>query len=139
MKKPWQMTRAEWLRAGRPTAGIRWSAERISQHPNLRRGERWELEAIRQFLKLLPKDAWRRGCIEPEPKTYLPDRDQDFAKSHWVMQIKSSIRRVYRQRDGDKIYWVEDAREAIILGRMLGYSEEDIAFYLVRNYLGRRV
>ena len=48
-----------------------------------------------------------------------------------MMQVKSSITEAYH----DDALWVEDAREAIILGRRLGYHEIDILTYIIRNYM----
>ena len=125
-KQPWQMTRLEWLKAGRPTCNIKWSEERIAQKITFRVGKKWEYQAICEFMSVVPKSVlgipdWEAGRIGPNK--YLPDRCESFAKRKWGIQTYSSITRT------------EDAREAIILGRLLGYKEQDIAYYLVRNYI----
>lgn len=127
-KHPWQMTREEWNIAKRPTCNIKWSSKRIPQkNLTFRIGKIWEIKAIYEFIDILPKNIlgypiWEEGCIGPE--IYLSDRDNIFANTEFTIQTQSSFS-----------ISLEDAREAIILGRLLGYSEQDIAFYLIRNYI----
>ena len=47
-----------------------------------------------------------------------------------MMQVKSNIKEAYN----DDIIWVEDVREAIIIGRRLGYREIDILTYIIITY-----
>jgi hypothetical protein len=121
MKKPWQMAYLEWVERDCPVENLRWAPIKIKQSPFFRTGRQWEINAIKDFFRLLPKNAWRKGIIGP--KEYLPHRNKTFANSEWIIQTHSTIVRI------------EDAREAIILGRLLGYKEEDIAFYLIQNYI----
>lgn len=123
MKKPWEMTYTEWVDNGCPTENLKWAPIAIKQTPLFRIGREYEVKAIRDYLMLLPNNAWKKGVIGPNPETYLPHRYRDFGDSKWVIQTRSCI------------VHIEDAREAIILGRLLGYRDEDIAYYIVRNYV----
>lgn len=115
------MTCAEWIKIGYSVENLQWAPIKIRQYPFFRIGRQWEIIAIKDFLVLLPKNAYKKGIIGP--KKYLSHRNKIFADSQWVIQTRSNIVRI------------EDAREAIILGRLLGYKEEDIALYLIQNYI----
>lgn len=128
MRQPWQMTIRGWLDAGRPMCGIRWEAVRVAQRPTFRKGFKWERQAVLDYLSLFP-DGWGEGYIEPDPQEYQCHRDKKFAGRRWVLQIPSSLKSAF-----PCMIWYEDAREAILLGRILGYPEACIAFYVARNY-----
>ncbi len=83
-----------------------------------------ERQAIVEFLATAPE-----GGTIPASRPYLPGRDEVFIKTWYV---GASVSRLVRQpgpRDN-----LEDAREAIHVGRKAGYSDADIAAYLRRNY-----
>lgn len=84
-----------------------------------------ERKAARAFLAKVPTI----GKV-PAQQPYAASRDEDFIKGWYVGATLSKIMKA------DKPEWcnLEDAREAIYVGQRAGYSDEDIAAYLVRNY-----
>ena len=109
-----------------------------------------EFAAIDRFLDQFddPLKAARAGQIEPDESAYK-DRDEEFAKwfngqhAHYKTTQKSNsgipetrIRTLKRQ--GIELppgHHIEHAELAIAIGQALGYRPEDIAHYLVQNYL----
>lgn len=84
-----------------------------------------ELEAARDFVANAPTD----GQV-PARTPYAFTRDEAFIKSWYV---GASISRIMKNKPSSCN--LEDAREAIYVGRRAGYSDSDIAAYLIRNYL----
>lgn len=77
--------------------------------------------------------AGRLGPADNYPDVRLEqDRQEDFANSDWVIQSRTNLPELYRLQ---KWLTLEDAREAIIIGRKLGYLEDDILHYIVCNYI----
>ena len=99
---------------GSSVENLKWAPVRLKQYPFFRIGRQWEINAIKDFFKLLPKNAWEKGIIGP--KKYLSHRNKVFAKSKWVIQTRSFVVRI------------EDAREAIILGVYLGIKKKILHF-----------
>ncbi len=66
----------------------------------------------------------------PAREPYASTRDEAFIKTWYVGATISQIMK-------DKRPWscLEDAREAIYVGQRAGYSDADIAAYLLRNYV----
>jgi len=66
----------------------------------------------------------------PARQPYASSRDEAFIRDWYVGATRSGI----MARSKPSWYNLEDAREAIYVGRKAGYSDEDIAAYLLRNY-----
>ncbi len=136
-KEAWQMTRQEWHKNNKKYYGINWHKERESTEfsfvPNWEISEKAEIKAINDYIGTFKNiyNTIHKKLGQIEPLQYEKDRDWDFADSKWIMQVKSNIRAAYQ----NDIIWVEDAREAIILGRRLGYRETDILTYIIRTYI----
>ncbi len=135
-KQPWQMTRQEWIDSGSPDLGIE---SALMQDPDWicpwEQTEAAEIQAINDFMSLFPNPvaAIRKGLLGPYDGGHevLSDRQEQFAKLPWKHRNWSSL---YGQKSGS----LEDVREAILVGRKLGYPDKDILFYLVRNYIVNR-
>lgn len=135
-KAPWEMTREEWVANGSPDYNINWNIfwssleiEDFQKRP-WKKGVIEEIHAINSFMSLFkdPIGEFRKGYFVSPP--YIPgqnvarERQEDFAKiaKH---QFTSALRELR----------IEDAREAIIVGRKMGYHDRDILFYIIRNYI----
>jgi hypothetical protein len=147
-KAPWEMSREEWLRCGSPDLNIQWVFGIRNQPKTLERNEKLERAAINSFISLFKNPALsvRMGVIgrfdkafshlPPEEVSkqditgYAIDREKDLANREWWVQSVSSV-------PGAEAAGLEDAREAIIVGRKLGYFEHDILRYVVRNYVSK--
>ncbi len=130
MKKPWQMNRQQWLKAGSPDLRIKWVFKRrASSPPPWEDTLEAEKQAIKDFLSLFkdPIESFKQGKIGISDKDTLPGRQKNFANSDWWHQHLSHF---YSPERG-----TEDVREAIIVGRKLGYPDVDILHYVIRNYL----
>lgn len=136
-KDTWSMTRSEWNKSKKKCYRINWHRERetpySSFNPDWEMTEKAEKVAINDYIGT-HKNIYhiihnKVGKIEPVE--YEDDRDWEFANSNWILQVKSNIKDVYK---GD-ILWLEDAREAIIVGRRLGFREIDILVYIIKNYI----
>jgi hypothetical protein len=129
-KKPWQMTRQQWLEAGSPDLEIKWVfGKRSTTPPPWEDTLGAEKQAIKDFLSLF-EDVMK--SLKEGGMTYrtLPERQENFGKSRWWHQHLSHL---YKPVEG-----MEDAREAIIVGRKLGFPDVDILYYVVRNYIIRK-
>lgn len=86
-----------------------------------------ENRAINEFLGLFKnvRKSFRHGKWAKPP--YLKCRDKKFVKSKWRFRFQSIVQ--------SKEIGLEDARESIVIGRLLGYREEDILFYVIKNYI----
>lgn len=127
-KQPWQMNRAEWEAVGRP----------VVKHTELENNLDAEKQAIKEFLQQFPNPVKfaRQGEIEPDPSTYAKSRDEDFAKRIGKEpSVTSKTPLTARLKKLGAPHNGEDARLAISNGRRLGYRDEDIAHYLIRNYI----
>ena len=145
-KLPWQMSREEWHKSGCPDLRFNWHQARPYPpvgHGAVNRNAFDEVIGLNDFIGLFadPVAAARKGRLAPGDSAedingnpvdwkslhpedrYLKDRQEDFAQSVCI------------QTWSNFALGVEDAREAIIIGRKLGYQEQDILFYLLRNYL----
>lgn len=135
-KEAWSMTREEWNK-NKKYYGINWYKKRDTPYssyiPDWEMTEEAEIKAINDYIgthKNVPQIIYNRlGKIEPFD--YEDDRDWEFSNSEWIMQVKSNIKDIYK----GGILWVEDAREAIIIGRRLGYREVDILTYIISRYI----
>ena len=126
------MTREEWNN-NKNYYGINWHNKRdpleSSFIPEWEMSEKAEKIAINKYFGS-HKDIYnkiRKELGEIEPLEYMGDRDWDFANSDWELQVKSNITDAYT----DDTIWIEDAREAIIIGRRLGYYEIAILTYII--------
>ena len=132
-KRPWLLSRKEWNDAGSPDLGINWQnksqewmnpkvARQVAPWENTAKAEE---SAINGFLKSFPdwRKTFREGMMRDENGKLELDRQVDF--KNFKLQFRSNLSDV----------GLEDAREAILVGRKLGYSEKDILFYIVRNYV----
>lgn len=137
-EEAWSMTREAWNN-NKKYYGINWYNEKpedptdYSFIPDWEMTEKAEMKAINDYFGT-HKDIYKKiynDLGEIEPLKYEDDRDWDFANSDWSMQVKCNIKDSYR----NDVLWKEDAREAIILGRRLGYHENDILTYVIRNYI----
>ncbi|MBF0297725.1 MAG: hypothetical protein HQK51_03345 [Oligoflexia bacterium] len=158
-KAPWAMTRKEWDDAKQPDLNIDWSDNHPRTQPaSINSDYNEEVRAINTFIKLFksPLVEYNRGCIGPVTaangevrgtESVEKDRQEKFAKSTIKVQSYSMLRpgpyncplkvreklrltnpNLFRESS------IEDAREAIILGRKLGYHEYDILRYVIDNY-----
>lgn len=90
-----------------------------------------------------PIAAVQEGTIEPDPSTFLPTRDVEFAES--LGKVPSGGTRTklgmpmlpffQKHFDISEMAPIESAQDAIETGEKLGYQPKDIAHYLVRNYV----
>lgn len=121
----WQMTRQEWLDAGMPDHGMN------SCKPTFKTDLAEERRAINDFVGLFekPSELIASSVIGvPRGDMDTKNRDSAFAKkSCW------HIMRTAMNDHG----FTEDAREAIVVGRLLGYPDKHILGYIFRNYILR--
>jgi len=88
-----------------------------------------EAEAIEQFLAANPDQS---GSV-PAQQPYLPTRDEAFAAQFNAATTPEAMAKLgYRPSTIQPK--MEDARDAIAVGRKLGYRDADIAAYLRKNY-----
>lgn len=113
--------------------------EALNKDPAMSEGG--EKKAIKDFLSQFKDalEAAKQGTIEPSPETYLPTRDKKFAKN-FKLKTKTelgtpSLKYLKKNYGIADMEPGESAEEAIEVGKKLGYRPEDIAHYLVRNYV----
>lgn len=155
----WRMTRAEWLEAGAPDYGL---GQMTPESTNVRKPWRdtalAERRAVNDFIKLFPDpiDAFHRGQLvsgQCNPERMAPERDQAFAdRMGGHLSFSSRIRlqgpdclAVMKRAEAAafdpkavRFYlhsWREDARQAIVQGRKLGYADEDILHQVIHGYV----
>src|SRR3989338_1526359 len=131
----WQMNREDWIKAQFPDMGIQWTLSPDQQKVEWEDTKEAEYKAINDFLNLFddPIAAFRKGqsvCAEEFPgRICWRTRDRVFAAN--ASRTKFSFVTHTRGRVNN----IEDARLAIIWGRKFGYREEDILFYIIKNYI----
>jgi hypothetical protein len=127
-KHLWQMSRSEWETAGRP------DSESYEDTPEA------EKKAIRDFFAAFkdPVALARQGQIEPAESSFAASRDTSWqekaAKGSYPGHLRSKLPVVPRLKKAGGLA-PEDARDAIRIGRHLGYRDEDILHYLLWNYI----
>lgn len=85
-----------------------------------------EASACRTFVASAPE-----GGTVPAREPYGPNRNSDFM-AVWTPGTRTKIPNKFHPNAWRSL---EDAREAIFVGRAAGYSDADIAAYLRRNYI----
>lgn len=127
-KACWQMDRDEWLAAGKPDHGMN------SCKPTFSTDIKQERQAIVDFIGIFknPLDAIKKSVIGvPRSGMDMKNRDTAFAKKSCWHIVSTAL----KHGEG----FTEDAREAIIVGRLLGYADYHILGYIFRNYILRDV
>jgi hypothetical protein len=106
-----------------------------------------EIGTIKEFLSQFddPIDAAVQGELGPDESRYLDTRDEEFAKNLGTdkgykttkkTSLGKPILKFLKKNYGvSDVGLIESAKDAITIGQKLGYKPEDIAHYLVRNYV----